>query len=93
MNPENRLSSSIYSLASPVRARICDGLEFLGIAIGPKRNLANQSLISTDAARVKVRVIPTDEENRHSAVRCSRPQAMPDFNKRNMEVQPLDTPA
>jgi acetate kinase len=51
--------------AHPIRARACEGLEFLGIQIDPQRNAAGsgrETLISTDAARVKVYVIPTDEE-------------------------------
>ena len=45
-----------------VRARICDGLEFLGIEIEEKRNAANEGMISTAGSRVAVRVIRTDEE-------------------------------
>jgi len=45
-----------------VRARICDGLGFLGIALDEPRNAANAAVISTDASRVAVRVIPTDED-------------------------------
>jgi len=45
-----------------VRDRICDGLEFLGIALDEKSNMAHASLISTETSRVQVRVIPTDEE-------------------------------
>ena len=48
--------------APPVRARICAGLGFLGIELEDKRNAANAGVISTDASRVAVRVIPTDEE-------------------------------
>jgi acetate kinase len=45
-----------------VRARICDGLEFLGVKLDDKRNEANGILISADDSRVTVRVIRTDEE-------------------------------
>jgi acetate kinase len=45
-----------------VRARICDGLGFLGIELEEKRNTANEGVISTAASRVAVRVIHTDEE-------------------------------
>ena len=45
-----------------IRARICDGLSFLGIEIDPDRNAAREGLISRESAGVKVRVIPTDEE-------------------------------
>jgi acetate kinase len=45
-----------------IRARICDGLGFLGVELDHGRNAKNASLISPDAGRVKVRVIRTDEE-------------------------------
>jgi acetate kinase len=48
--------------APQVRARICDGLGFLGIEIDQKRNVATSSVISTEASRVTVRVMHTDEE-------------------------------
>jgi acetate kinase len=48
--------------APPVRARICDGLGFLGIEVEDERNTANQGVISTAISRVAVRVIHTDEE-------------------------------
>ena len=48
--------------ASAVRARICDGLAFLGIEIDAVPNGRHAAVISTDQADVVVRVIPTDEE-------------------------------
>jgi acetate kinase len=48
--------------APPVRARICEGLGFLGITVSKTRNAKNAAVISTDASRVTVRVIHTDEE-------------------------------
>jgi acetate kinase len=48
--------------APVVRARICDGLGFLGIELEEKRNLAGAAVISTEAGRVAVRVMHTDEE-------------------------------
>jgi acetate kinase len=48
--------------APPVRARICEGLGFLGIELEEKRNAANECVISAAASRVAVRVIRTDEE-------------------------------
>jgi len=45
-----------------IRARICDGLDFLGIKLDRKRNAKNAPVISPAAGRVKVRVIRTDEE-------------------------------
>jgi acetate kinase len=49
--------------AAPVRSRVCEGLEFLGIAVDESRNAAHARLISKDGGRVAVRVIPTDEES------------------------------
>jgi acetate kinase len=48
--------------APTVRARICDGLGFLGIELQEKRNAAGEGVISAAASRVAVRVIRTDEE-------------------------------
>ena len=48
--------------APKVRARICEGLHFLGIEIDDDRNAANADVISVAGARVTVRVIRTDEE-------------------------------
>jgi acetate kinase len=45
-----------------VRARICKGLNFLGLEIDPKRNVRNAPVISTNHSRITVRVIRTDEE-------------------------------
>jgi len=45
-----------------IRARICEGLGFLGIELDKTRNAATGAVISADAGRVTVRVIPTDEE-------------------------------
>lgn len=48
--------------APAIRERICDGLGFLGVTVQRRRNARNAALISSDAGRVKVRVIPTDED-------------------------------
>ena len=55
-------AGGIGEKAPVVRARICDGLGFLGIELEEKRNAANAGVISADASRVAVRVIHTDEE-------------------------------
>jgi acetate kinase len=48
---------------SPViRARICDGLRYLGVEVDTARNAVHAPLISSDASRVVVRVIPTNED-------------------------------
>ena len=56
--------------APAVRARICDGLGFLGIGIDEKRNAANEGVISAAASRVAVRVIRTDEERMIAKTVC-----------------------
>jgi acetate kinase len=56
--------------APVVRARICDGLEFLGIKLEEKRNAANEGVISAAASRVAVRVIRTDEEKMIAKTVC-----------------------
>jgi acetate kinase len=48
--------------APQVRARICDGLGFLGIEVEEKRNVANAAVISVETSQVTVRVMHTDEE-------------------------------
>jgi acetate kinase len=48
--------------APVIRARICDGLGFLGIGLDESRNAKNAGVISADGARVVVRVIRTNEE-------------------------------
>jgi acetate kinase len=46
--------------APVIRARICEGMEFLGIELDQTRNTGNEDTIST--GRASVRVIHTDEE-------------------------------
>ncbi|OYW77761.1 MAG: acetate kinase [Verrucomicrobia bacterium 12-59-8] len=48
--------------SASVRARICAGLEFLGIEINAQRNENHEEVISSASGRVHVRVIHTDEE-------------------------------
>ena len=55
-------SGGIGENSAVIRARICTGLEFLGLGLDATRNNANGPLISTEASRVSVRVIKTDEE-------------------------------
>lgn len=47
-----------------VRAQICAELAFLGVAIDPEANAYSRAVISTLASRVRVRIIPADEERR-----------------------------
>src|ERR1017187_8714180 len=48
--------------APVVRARICEGLKFLGIELDKSRNAKTAAIISKNSSRVTVRVIRTDEE-------------------------------
>ncbi len=48
--------------APALRARICEGLAFLGVEIDGARNAAGGPVVSSDASRATVRVIRTDEE-------------------------------
>ncbi|GAI20624.1 unnamed protein product, partial [marine sediment metagenome] len=46
------------------RAETCEGLEFLGVKIDPEKNKVQgkEAIISNNNSRVKVMVIPTNEE-------------------------------
>ena len=48
--------------APAIRARICEGLSFLGVQFDENRNAAGEPVISADAGHVQVRVIRTDED-------------------------------
>jgi acetate kinase len=48
--------------AAPVRRRICEGLQFLGIEIDAQANVGNAAVISSKTSAVGVRIIHTDEE-------------------------------
>jgi acetate kinase len=48
--------------SSIVRADVCGRLGFLGIALDAERNNASSSVISTDASKIAVRVVVTEEE-------------------------------
>jgi acetate kinase len=54
-------TGGIGERSSPIRARICAGLAFLGVRIDPGRNASHGPVISPDGSPVTVRVIPTDE--------------------------------
>ena len=50
--------------SASMRARICEGLEYLGVKIDPEKNTVRgkEAIISTDDSKVTVWVIPTNEE-------------------------------
>lgn len=56
-------SAGIGENSPVIRARVCDGLGFLGLAIDEARNQAGQGVISKEGSGVTVRVIHTDEES------------------------------
>jgi acetate kinase len=55
-------SAGIGERSAPIRARICEGLDFLGIELNDARNEAHAAVISTDGSSATVRVMHTDEE-------------------------------
>ena len=62
--------------SAPIRARVCEGLQFIGLDLDEPRNREHAALISSAASRVAVRVIPTDEESviaRMTAETLARP--------------------
>jgi len=56
-------SGGIGENSAVIRARICEGLRFLGIALDEARNRTGATVISREESGVTVRVIPTDEES------------------------------
>ncbi len=63
----NGLDSLIFSAgigehAPQIRAQICKNLTFLGLELDQQNNTTNAPLISAKQSRIKVRIIPTDEE-------------------------------
>ena len=55
-------TGGIGERAAPVRAEICQGLEFLGIEIDAERNQKHAPVISTEKSACTVRVIQTNED-------------------------------
>ena len=55
-------SGGIGENAASIRRRICDGLDYLNLKLNVEQNNKNGRQISTDDSRVKVYVIPTNEE-------------------------------
>ena len=55
-------TAGIGENAAPIRERICENLEFLGIRLDPARNLRNEAIISYPDSKVVVRVMKTDED-------------------------------
>ena len=55
-------SGGIGENSPAIRARICEGMQFLGIELDPARNIANDSVLSRPHSPVTVRMMHTDEE-------------------------------
>ena len=55
-------TAGIGEHAAPVRKRICQGLEFLGLELDVERNARHAPIVSRDGSRVVVRVMQTDED-------------------------------
>ena len=55
-------TGGIGANATAIRAKICTGLEYLGITLDGQRNAGGERLISMDDSRVVVEAFSTDEE-------------------------------
>jgi acetate kinase len=55
-------TGGIGERAAPVRWEVCQGLEYLGIRLDPRRNLVHADPISAAHSSCTVRVIPTNED-------------------------------
>lgn len=60
-------TAGVGEMGPHIRAKACEGLEILGAKLDPQKNLTSFSRngefeISTDDSKVKILVIPTDEE-------------------------------
>jgi acetate kinase len=55
-------TAGIGEHAAAVRARICEGMDWCGIALDGGRNAANDLIISQPGSAVTVRIVPTNEE-------------------------------
>jgi acetate kinase len=55
-------SGGVGENAPTVRSRICEGLQFMGIELNEEQHQSGAKIISVEKSKVKVYVIPTDEE-------------------------------
>jgi acetate kinase len=55
-------TAGIGEHSAAIRARICEGLSYLGLEVDAARNAEHAPIISSHASRVAVRVVPTDED-------------------------------
>lgn len=57
--------------SAAVRADVCRGLSWLGVALDPQANVRGDAVISTPQSAIKVRVIATDEEHMIATHSCA----------------------
>jgi acetate kinase len=78
-----------------VRARICDGLQWIGIELDEELNRKNtgEGLISKQGSRCAVYVIPTDEELliARDTVRCVLKE--PQHSSKLLDPRPIHSQA
>ncbi len=55
-------TGGIGANAPEVRARICEGLGYLGVVLDERRNAAGERTVSSYGSCVVVEAFPTDEE-------------------------------
>jgi acetate kinase len=55
-------TAGIGERAAPVRERICARLGFLGLELDRERNQRHDRVISSEASRIRVRIVKTNEE-------------------------------
>ncbi|HVX28431.1 MAG TPA: acetate/propionate family kinase [Parafilimonas sp.] len=55
-------SGGIGENASVIRARICDAFQYINLSIDQQKNNNNELVISNNQSKIKVYVIPTNEE-------------------------------
>ena len=48
--------------AAPIRGRICDDMDWIGMELDETRNRMSEEVISSDRSRVRIFVLPTNEE-------------------------------
>lgn len=56
-------SAGIGEHAAPIRSRVCQGCAWLGLVIDEDANRCGHEVISAASSRVRVAVVPTDEEH------------------------------
>ncbi len=55
-------TAGIGENSASIRAQVCEGMDWFGLALDPEKNAAGEGLISAEGSRVGVYAIRTDEE-------------------------------